>query len=63
MWGDGGCARSVRGDLVLALGAPLTGVGLLPLQSVVVPTYDHVVSGTYYTTQCDVHKSANQKAI
>jgi len=44
------------------LGAPLTGVGLLPLQSGVVPPYDDVVSGTCYTTQCDAYKSASQNA-
>ena len=63
VWGDGGFAGSVCGDLVLALGALLTGVGLLPLQSGVVPPYDHVISGTYYTTQCDAYKLASQKAI
>mmetsp|Transcript_25494 Transcript_25494/g.37435 ORF Transcript_25494/g.37435 Transcript_25494/m.37435 type:complete len:115 (-) Transcript_25494:43-387(-) len=28
----------------------------------VVPPYDNVVSGTYYTTQCDAYKLASQKA-
>ena len=62
MWGDGGCACSVRGDLVLALGAPLTGVGLLPLQSGVVPPYDVFISDPYYSTVCDAHILASQKA-
>jgi len=62
VWGDGGCARDVCGDLVLALGALLTGVGLLPLQSGVVPPYDDVISGPYYSTQCDAYKLASQKA-
>ena len=60
--GDGGCACSVRGDLVSALGAPLTGVRLLPLQSGVVPPYDDCISGPYYSTACDAYKLASQKA-
>jgi len=52
----------VCGDLVLALGALLTGVGLLPLQSGVVPTYIDGISGSYYSTQCNAYKLASQKA-
>ena len=62
MCGDGGCACSVRGDLVSPLGAPLTGVGLLPLQSGVVPPYDDCISRAYYSTACDAYKLASQKA-
>ena len=62
VWGDVGRACSVRGDLVPALGAPLTGVGLLPLQSGVVPPYDVWISDPYYSTACDAHKLAIQKA-
>ena len=62
VWGDGGCARSVRVDLVPALGAPLTGAWLLSLQSGVVLPYDDVISRTYYTTQSVVCKSACHKA-
>jgi len=62
VWGDGGCARSVRGDLVPALGALLTGVWLLPFQSGVVLPYDDVISENYYTTQCDAYKLASQMA-
>ena len=57
-WVAGGCACSVRGNLVQAL----TGVGLLPLQSGVVLPYDDVISGTYATTQCDAYKLVSQKA-
>jgi len=60
--GDGGCACSVSDDLVSALGALLTGVGLLPLQSGVVPSYDECISGPYYSTACDTYKLASQKA-
>ena len=55
-------ASSVRGDLVSALGAPLTGVGLLPVQSGVDPPYDDCISGPYYSTACDAYKLAIQKA-
>ena len=60
--GDGGCACSVRDDLVSVLGAPLTGVWLLPLQSGVVPPYNECISGPYYSTACDASKLASQKA-
>jgi len=60
--GDGGCACSVRDDLVLVLGSPLTGGGLLPLQSGVVPPYDVCISGPYYSTACDAYKLESQKA-
>jgi len=62
VWGDGGCARSVRGHLEPTLGALLTGVGLLSLQSGVVPPYDNVISGPNYSTLCDAYKLASQKA-
>ena len=60
--GDGGRACSVRDDMVSVLGAPLSGVGLLPLQSGVVPPYDACMSGPYYSTACDSYTLASQKA-
>ena len=62
MWGDGGCARSVCGDLEPTLGALLTGVWLLPLQLGVVPPYDDVISRPNNSTLCDAYKLASQKA-
>jgi len=49
-------------DLVLALGSPLTGFGLLPLQSGVVPPYDVFISGPCYSTASDAYELASQKA-